>query len=392
MADLVKILYVTTQREQATTPEATDELSEDALRAFDELRTIHKCLSCGRLNDRFASPVELWQASVKDLRDALLTGKFQIIHFVGHASEGGSIIFPDGSKQGYEATKEALADLFKATATGDEIVVLNGCYTSDQAHLISQHVQCAIGMKDKILDWQSIFFSTGFYSGLLQGCSITHSFELGRNAIDLEASKGSHIPQIFAGKAVLSKAYVLGSNNETILREQDESSQENEGIAELERRKRDVRTLKGVFESIHFPSLDEYIKEMPDKIPLRIFHFWWEFAPLVESSIFYLYDQKVRDLVMKIHKYWGEGLWGYTKYYYAPPNVGFSLFRPSRFIPEKEYEAAESKLLGIKVQLESAVKDLVEEINSNWLEVDIEEGSRRAWEEYVEYRKRHNLV
>jgi uncharacterized caspase-like protein len=144
----------------------------------------------------------------QDLRRALLKFKPQIVHFCGHGTNGSEsnsvdgesrrdIVIPDESNQGGifledETGKsrlvrgQTLTDLLSLFTDQLECVVLNSCYSEEQATLIVQKVPIVIGMNQAIGDKAAIEFSRGFYDGLGAGETIEHAFKLGCNAIDLQ--------------------------------------------------------------------------------------------------------------------------------------------------------------------------------------------------------------
>jgi hypothetical protein len=64
-------------------------------------------------------------------------------------------------------------------------VVLNACYSDEQAAAIADVVDCVVGMSDQITDEASRQFSTAFYGGLGHGRTVQTAFELGCNRIEL---------------------------------------------------------------------------------------------------------------------------------------------------------------------------------------------------------------
>ena len=76
-----------------------------------------------------------------------------------------------------------------------DIVVLNACYSSTQAHAISKHVKYVIGMRNTILDTDGIEFSYAFYGSLARGDSPLQAYEDGKSLVG--ASKAKKILTIF---------------------------------------------------------------------------------------------------------------------------------------------------------------------------------------------------
>jgi hypothetical protein len=74
------------------------------------------------------------------------------------------------------------------------------------------------------------------------------------------------------------------------------------------KRMQDLVMLKRLLSSIHIPTLDLHIEEALNQVYHRVFYFWESFNEIVSSSSFHFYDQKLMELVKKMHSAWGESL------------------------------------------------------------------------------------
>jgi hypothetical protein len=80
-------------------------------------------------------------------------------------------------------------------------VVLNACYSQQQAKAIAEHIDCVIGMSEAIGDSAAISFATAFYQALAYGKDVQTAFELGCNQVDLERLNQQDIPKLLAKKS-----------------------------------------------------------------------------------------------------------------------------------------------------------------------------------------------
>lgn len=130
---------------------------------------------------------------VGDLQELLLRHGPQIVHFCGHGAGEEGLIFKtdEGSERWVRA--DALANMFGLNRICNQVrcVLLNACYSEEQANAIVSRIDYVVGMSHAIQDNAAIAFSKGFYLGLGHGCSIEDAFEFGRNAIQLEISGSS---------------------------------------------------------------------------------------------------------------------------------------------------------------------------------------------------------
>lgn len=185
----------------------------------------------------------------RDIQQAMLDFKPQIVHFTGHGTGKDGLAFEDGAGQPKLVDSEALANLFKLFSSRVECVVLNACYSNFQAEAISQHIDYVIGMSQSIGDRAAIEFAVGFYTALGAGESIEFAYELGCNAIQLEGIPEHLTPVLFVKK----KDESIKANHE----------KSDEGVASIEQ---EVEVLSTTTESL---TAEEFYKHGLEKIKLK---------------------------------------------------------------------------------------------------------------------------
>lgn len=164
------------------------------LRLDEEVREIHTNIKLSKERDKLEL-IQEWAVTPQNLIQSVLDNSPKIIHFSGHGQSEG-IILEDNSGSPKIITGEALAELFDLFKDNIECVVLNSCYSEEQALAIKQKIPFVIGMNTAIPDKAAIAFSVGFYKGIGAGKSIPFSFKLGITAIMLEGIKGEKIPKL----------------------------------------------------------------------------------------------------------------------------------------------------------------------------------------------------
>jgi hypothetical protein len=178
-------------------------------RLEQEARDISEGLLRAQHRDSFKFE-QRWAVRPRDIRLALLECNPQIVHFAGNRKQekrldGQEAIFQDpnnatereiGQEEGLTfqddtgqislIPTDALADLFQLFSDRVNCVLLNGCYTEDQAKVIAKHIPYVIGMKRSISDKAALAFALGFYDALGSGRSIEFAYNLGCTAIRME--------------------------------------------------------------------------------------------------------------------------------------------------------------------------------------------------------------
>jgi hypothetical protein len=97
---------------------------------------------------------------------------------------------------------EALANLFALHRDNGQCVVLNACYSSEQAEAICQHIPFVIGMSNSVDAASALAFAVGFYDAIGAGRTYEEAFLHGRNAIELHGLPGHELPVLLKGAQV----------------------------------------------------------------------------------------------------------------------------------------------------------------------------------------------
>ena len=166
---------------------AANPKSTDRLRLDEEVRTIDERLRLAQYRDRF-NLEQQWAVRTGDILDAMLRYQPDIVHFSGHGSTDGALIFEDASGAAKPVSAAALGALFEALE-GVRCVVMNACWSATHATQITKHVDCAIGMSRSVKDDTAIGFAAGFYRSLGEGKSVGKAFDLGKVQIMLDGGR-----------------------------------------------------------------------------------------------------------------------------------------------------------------------------------------------------------
>jgi CHAT domain-containing protein len=161
--DPVRILFL------AANPQNTGRLALDR-----EYREVDAALRSAGLRDH-ADLVSAWAVRVRDLQTALLRHQPTIVHFAGHGAHTDGIVLAD---DGTAVRGSALARLFLAIARDVRLVVLNACWSSDQADAISAVVGSVVGMRSTIADEAAIEFAQALYEALAYGRVLQDAFDV----------------------------------------------------------------------------------------------------------------------------------------------------------------------------------------------------------------------
>ena len=105
-----------------------------------------------------------------------------VIHFSGHADPSG-IALRDGAGGTKLVESDALAAFL--AGRGVKLVVLNACFTGDQALHLLRSVSTVVGTTNELDDEAALKFTAGFYLAIGDGRSIGEAFRDGRDNVSL---------------------------------------------------------------------------------------------------------------------------------------------------------------------------------------------------------------
>lgn len=151
---------------------------------------------------------------------------------------------------------------------------------------------------------------------------------------------------------------------------------------EEKKRSIDVSNLKWALNAIHIPTFDNFIEGIPIKIIGKIFYFKDSYVSVLDSNTFHIYDQELLELLTKFKDTWIKSL-SFSQHY-GPDSSG-RIYRFHLVMDIFQSDEAEKDfylLAEIKLELEKNFKDLLQFIRNNYLEIDLDETSKNAFESY----------
>jgi hypothetical protein len=170
---------------------AANPISTNQLRLDHESKKIRDAIDRSRHRDDLRLETR-GATTAEDLRRALTELRPSVVHFSGHGCNTGEIILENDAGNPHKVLPEALSDLFGLCQEHVECVVLNCCYSNDQALAIAEHIPFVIGMTDEIGDSAAIVFSGAFYDGLGAGEDYRTAYMKAKTAVNLAGLAGYH--------------------------------------------------------------------------------------------------------------------------------------------------------------------------------------------------------
>lgn len=157
------------------------------------------------------------------------------------------------------------------------------------------------------------------------------------------------------------------------------------------RRRRDISNLERILRSVHFPTLDQMIADLPDILKSRVFYFWEGFNGIIGDSRFHLYDSEALEAIKSIHNAW-ETCVSHGEQYHMATNSDNYVFSHSGDDPFTKHQANAWKVIdSARANLKKSQANLLALIRDRYLEIDIDATNASAWREYVEFEREQNL-
>lgn len=175
---------------------------------------------------------------------------------------------------------------------------------------------------------------------------------------------------------------------ETIINKKPLKPSEKEIKSEkIIRRGKDIANLKILMSCIHIETFDLFAEELPDRVIGKIFYFWYSFQGNYESNTFHIYDKELSSKLSSFKDSWGKTLSFGHLFHSSSSDDVFSLHLPMDVFTDEKTEVSFNELSNEAMLLRGYFKDLIIYIRENYLEVDVNELSQKAKQNYNDYKE-----
>lgn len=144
----------------------------------------------------------------------------------------------------------------------------------------------------------------------------------------------------------------------------------------------DINNWREALNTIHLPTFDYFLREMPDIIVREIFYFGDGFISIVESNLFHIYDTELLNRLTKFKTTWLK-LLSFAQHY--GPNTSGRCYRFYLVMDTFQSEQARkdyNTISQLGFELEDDFRELLQFVRNNYLEIGLEETSKSALERY----------
>lgn len=142
-----------------------------------ELRKVKDGLSMSTHRDKFDLESEP-AVQISTITRAMMVQRPEIVHFSGHGTGVEGIVVENAKGETELFPTIGLDRLFKMFKKNVKCVILNACFSKEQAEVISKHGIYVVGMNTAVGDKAAIDFSVGFYQALGEGENFEFAFNI----------------------------------------------------------------------------------------------------------------------------------------------------------------------------------------------------------------------
>jgi hypothetical protein len=192
----IKVLFM------AANPRNTIRLAIDT-----EMRAIEQKVRASEHRDTLVFQ-SAWAVRPDDLMQLLNQHQPHMVHFSGHGSSEGLSFAGDDGLDRLVSTR-ALKAVFTTLKDNIRLVLLNVCYSREQAQTLVETIDCVIGMKESISDTTAATFASSFYRAIGFGRSIQQAFDQGTTSLLFEDIPEEAMPELLVKDGVDANKIVL---------------------------------------------------------------------------------------------------------------------------------------------------------------------------------------
>ena len=191
-------------------------VQQQKLKLEKEAREIHGSIQKSLKRDSISFETR-WATRVTDLLQFINEVNPTILHFSGHGTSDGKLVFQDNNDKPKLLSMDTLVELINASSDNLRLVVLNNCFSSIISEKIIDNIEASIGMNNSIGDEAAIVFASQLYSSIGFGLSLEKAFQQAIVSLKLYEIPEEQTPQLYVSEGIEAKDIYLVTKNYLIL-------------------------------------------------------------------------------------------------------------------------------------------------------------------------------
>ncbi|MCP3395686.1 nucleotide-binding protein [Bradyrhizobium sp. CCGB20] len=148
----------------------------------------------------------------------------------------------------------------------------------------------------------------------------------------------------------------------------------------------DVENMRWLMNSLHLPTLDQLIDELPHMIVDRSFWFYENFKGVVVNSLFSLYDKALDEAVRRLLRAWTTAISHSGQYHELRGGHAHIFTNPGDMPLPPDRKAVWDKINAARYEMKAALDTILNRLRTAYIDVNIRKTNEAAWNEYLAQR------
>ena len=149
----------------------------------------------------------------------------------------------------------------------------------------------------------------------------------------------------------------------------------------------DVENMTWLMNSLHLPTLDQLIEELPHMIVDRSFWFYENFRGVVVNSLFSVYDKALDDAVRRLFQAWTTAISHSGHYHELRSGHAHVFTNPGDMPLTPEREAVWKEIDAARHEMRSTLDAILARLRSAYIDVRILKTNEKAWNDYLAFKR-----
>ena len=199
----INILFIASNPDIIFTDEQGKLREQQKLSLDKEARDIEEAIQKSPDRDSI-SFVTKWATRTEDLFQYINEVNPTIIHFTGHGTEDGKLVFHDKNDNPKFVGIDAIIQMINAITDDLRLVVFSNCFSSKIAEEAVEYVEATIGMNTSVREDVATIFAAQLYSSIGFGYSLDKSFKQAMARLSIEGieKQDADIPELYVRSGI----------------------------------------------------------------------------------------------------------------------------------------------------------------------------------------------
>lgn len=201
--DKINILFIASNPDIIFTDEQGKLKEHQKLSLDKEARDIAESIQKSPDRDSI-NFVTKWATRTDDLFQYINEVNPTVIHFTGHGTEDGKLVFHDKYDNPKLVGIDAIIQMVNTITDDLRLVVFSNCYSSSIAEGVVEYVEATIGMNTSVREDVATIFAAQLYSSIGFGYSLDKSFKQAMARLSIEGieRQDADIPELYVRSGI----------------------------------------------------------------------------------------------------------------------------------------------------------------------------------------------